>query len=274
MKNSAEAEYIRRFKVKKKKYEEKKGRTGRGTDYSVYRMTTVQKALSFAAGTAGGIAAYCIFFGAGIPMAAAGVAGGIAGLKYGRGFFKKRRDGELTMQFRDLLESLSSSLSAGQNIPGAIASALDDLSQIYGEKSLIVRETEMIVDGMRNNLSPEELFDDFAERSGQRDIRTFADTFRVCNRSGGNMREVITRTSGILSEKMQTEKEIDVIASKGRNELMIMTAMPFLIVPMLKNLGESAVSGNNIVTVTVKIVGAAVIGAAFLAGRKITDIRI
>ena len=43
---------------------------------------------------------------------------------------------------------------------------------------------------------------------------------------------------------------------------------------MLKNLGESAVSGNNIVTVTVKIIGAVIIGAAFLAGRKITDIRI
>ncbi len=260
--------------MKKRKYEEKKGLTGRGADYSVYRMTPVQKALSFAAGTAGGMAAYCIFFGAGIPAAAAGAAAGIAGLKYGKVFFKKRRDSELTMQFKDMLESLASSLSAGQNIQGAIASARGDLSQMYGEKSLIVKETEIIIYGMKNNLTPEELFDDFALRSGQKDIRTFADTFRVCNRSGGNMREVITRTSGILGEKMQTEKDIDVIASKGRNELMIMTAMPFLIVPMLKNLGESAVSGNNIVTVTVKIIGAVIIGAAFLAGRKITDIRI
>ena len=63
--------------------------------------------------------------------------------------------------------------------------ALIDLKQIYGEKSLIVKETSAIADGMRNNLSPEELFGDFASRSGQKDIRTFADTFRVCNRSGG-----------------------------------------------------------------------------------------
>ena len=112
-------------------------------------------------------------------------------------------------QFKDMLESLASSLSAGQNIQGAIASARGDLSQMYGEKSLIVKETEIIIYGMKNNLTPEELFDDFALRSGQKDIRTFADTFRVCNRSGGNMREVITRTSGILGEKMQTENDND-----------------------------------------------------------------
>ena len=53
-----------------------------------------------------------------------------------------------------------------------------------------------------------------------------------------------------------------------------MTVMPFIIVPMLRTLGESGVSGNNPVTVAVKILGAMVIAAAYIAGRKITDIKI
>lgn len=259
--------------MKSRKYEANKGLTVRGTDYSVYRMTPGETALSAAAGGAGGALAFSIFFGAGMFTAVAAAAGAVAGIKYGTKFFKNRRDAELTMQFRDLLESLASSLSAGQNIPGAICSALTDLKQIYGEKSLIVKETSAIADGMRNNLSPEELFGDFASRSGQKDIRTFADTFRVCNRSGGNMREVIIRTTRILGEKMQTEKEIGVIASKGRNELIMMTVMPFVIIPMLKTLGEDAVSGNNLATVLIRIAGAVIIAGAVLAGKRITDIK-
>ena len=259
--------------MKSRKYEANKGLTVRGTDYSVYRMTPVEAAASVAAGAAGGALAFSIFFGTGIFTVAAAAAGAVTGLRYGTKFFKERRNAELTMQFKDLLESLASSLSAGQNIPGAIGSALTDLKQIYGDKSLIVKETSAIVDGMRNNLSPEELFEDFASRSGQKDIRTFADTFRVCNRSGGNMREVIIRTTRILGEKMQTEKEISVIASKGRNELMMMTAMPFVIIPMLKTLGEDGVSGTNIVTVLVRLAGAVIIAGAVLAGKRITDIK-
>ncbi|WP_044975676.1 hypothetical protein [Ruminococcus sp. HUN007] len=259
--------------MKSRKYKENRGLTGRGTDYSVYRMTPVQAAASAAAGGAGGALAFSIFFGAGIPAAAAAAAGAAAGVKYGTKFFKERRNSELTMQFKDLLESIASSLSAGQNIPCSIESALTDLKQIYGDKSLIVKETSAIADGMRNNLNPEELFGDFALRSGQKDIRTFAETFSVCNRSGGNMRDVIIRTTRILSEKMQTEKEISVIASKGRNQLWLMTVMPFIIIPMLKTLGEDGVSGNNIITVVVKAVGAVIIAGAVFAGKRITDIR-
>ena len=87
------------------------------------------------------------------------------------------------------------------------------------------------------------------------------------------MREVIIRTTRILGEKMQTEKEIGVIASKGRNELIMMTVMPFVIIPMLKTLGEDAVSGNNLATVLIRIAGAVIIAGAVLAGKRITDIK-
>lgn len=257
----------------KRKKHEKNNEILSGTDYSVYRLSAVQKLISTAAGAACGISAFCIFFGASWPALAAGIAGGVAGMHFGRNYFTEKRMKELTGQFRDFLESLSSSFSAGQNFAGAVESALGDMRQLYGEKGMITIETERIADGMRNNMNPEDLLMDFADRSSQKDIRTFAETFCVCHRTGGNMREVIAGTTRVLSEKMQTERETDVIASKGKNELMIMTAMPFIIIPMLRTLGESGVSGNNPVTLAVRCAGAVIIGLSVFAGKKITDIR-
>ena len=260
--------------MKKKKYEENRGLTGRGTDYSTYRMSVPEVFIGAAAGAAAGCAAFSIFFGM-MPLAAAAGLGGLAaGVRTAKKYFQAKRDRNLMIQFRDFLESLSSSLSAGQNISGALETAGGDMKLQYGEKSLMAVETGLILSGIRNNITAEKMLEDFAERSGQRDVRTFSETFSICTRTGGNMRNVILRTTGLLSEKMQTEAETEVIASKGKNELLIMTVMPFIIVPMLRTLGESGVSGNNPVTVAVKILGAMVIAAAYMAGRKITDIKI
>lgn len=274
MRNYADAELIRRYKVKKKKYEKDKGLTGMGIDYSIYRMSRVQILICSAAGAAAGISAWCVFFGAGFHALASVIPGVLAGIRTGRKYFGEKRKKELVCQFRDFLDSVAASVSAGRNVTGAIQAAGDDMRQIYGENGIITRETALIVNGMRNNINPEELFLDFARRSGIKDAEIFADTFCVCNRTGGNMRDVILRTTRILSEKIQTENEIEVIASKGRNELMIMTAMPFIIIPMLKTLGESGVSGNNPVTIAVRAAGALLIVLSCLAGRKITDIKI
>ena len=259
--------------MKKGKYEKSRGLTVRGIEYSVYRMSTAQKILCSSVGATAGISAYCIFFGAGMPAVLSGAAGGTAGIYFGRKYFREKRMKELTAQFRDFLESLSSSLSSGLNVTGAVEAAKGDMRQLYGEKAFMTIEADRMADGMRNNMNIEEMLSDFACRSGQRDIRTFSETFSVCNRTGGNMREVIGATTRILSEKMQTDREIDVIASKGRSELTIMTVMPFIIIPMLRTLGDSGISGTNAVTVAVRVFGALLIGLSVFAGRKITDIR-
>lgn len=259
--------------MKKETRKENKGVTGKGTDYSVYRLERKEAVISFLAGSVFGYLAFSIFFGVlpfGIVLAAAG---GVVGIRSGRDFFRKKRDRSLMIQFRDFLDSLSSSFSAGQNVSSALFSAHEDMLLQYGEGSVMAQETKLFLCGMKNNITAEALFDDFARRSGKRDIKTFSDTFCICSRSGGNIREIVMRTTRTLNEKMQMEAETEAIASKGKNELLLMTFMPFVIVPMLKTLGESSISGNNIVTIAVKSISAAVIAAAFIIGRKITDIK-
>ena len=60
-----------------------------------------------------------------------------------------------------------------------------------GEKSDIVKEVEIITTGLHNNITIESMLEDFATRSGLEDIESFAVTFAVANRLGGNLNSVI-----------------------------------------------------------------------------------
>ena len=87
---------------------------------------------------------------------------------------KNQRLKSLREQFKDLLESLSASYSAGRNTPDAFQDACNDMISIYGEESDIVRELELICTGLNNNINIEVLLTDFAERSGLDDVMSFA----------------------------------------------------------------------------------------------------
>ncbi len=257
------------------KREEHKGKTNTKTeDYSIYKMRGTEKLISAVLGTAGGAAVSYIFFNSGSVCLFAGTAGAVAGIFVGRNYFRKRRDKLLLSQFRDFLEALSASLSAGQNISVAIKAAGDDMCRQYGKKSIIATETALIINGMNNGRNAEEMISDFAARSAQNDIKCFADTFDICNRTGGNMKKIISSAHKVLSDKMQIQNEIETLASKGKNDLRIMTCLPLLIVPMLKILGDGSVSGNGIINTIVRIAAVLIIIVAYITGSIIADIKI
>lgn len=258
-------------KKNQKKYN--KGILGTGTDYSFYKMTCSETALVCCASVIAGVLAFGMFFGFSFLALIFGAVIAVVMQRPGTEYFKKKRNKNLLIQFRDFLESLSSSLSAGQNISMAIKSAGNDMVQQYGEEAMMSQEVMMITNGMENNYTAEDMFIDFAQRSHQRDIMSFAETFQICNRTGGNMKNIIKATYKILSDKMAMEAEIATTASKGKNDLLIMTCMPFIILPMMKSLGGD-MAANNMINVTVKVIGAVLIAISYIIGSKIAQIKI
>lgn len=257
--------------MKKKKYESNKGLTGCGINYAACGLSKKEAAISILSGAAIGYIVFCIFFGVHISGLIFVFIGAIFGQMTGKKYFQKKRCKNLHIQFRDFLESVSSSLSAGQNISGAFKSAYDDLELQYGRNSMMASEVRLILDRTLNGCTIEESLSDFAIRSADKDIMTFSETFKICNRTGGNMRDVISVTYRTLSEKMQINSEIETLASKSKNDLRIMVCMPLLIVPMLGTIGDS---GNTSVTIIVRLIGAIIILASYIAGSKITEIKI
>lgn len=149
----------------------------------------------------------------------------------------KKRLKTLHRQFIDLLDSLSASLAAGQNVPSAFMSAKTDLLVQYPENSFIVNEVNQIIDGFNNNIPIEGMLMNLGERSGIKDISDFGKVFETAYRKGGSIKDIVRNTHEILSTKNQLEMEIQTKVTSNKNEQNIMMIMPVIIVGMVKMMG-------------------------------------
>lgn len=261
-------------KQTKEEYVELNGVLGNAFDYHVYHMQTTDYLIAWSCGFVLAMVVIQIFFGSIIFGIIAGILLAIKAPKYYADFRKNQRLKSLREQFKDLLESLSASYSAGRNTPDAFQDACNDMNSIYGEESDIVRELELICTGLKNNINVEVLLTDFAERSGLDDVMSFANVFEVCNRQGGDLKKVVNQTREIISDKMEIEMEIDTMIAGNRNELNIMMVMPLLIVGMMKGMGISSIGANTPTNVLIKIICIGIFVLAYVMGSKITDIKI
>lgn len=152
---------------------------------------------------------------------------GILYLKYKRNKIIVKRRNELNLQFKDLLISLSSSLSAGRALENAFESALEDLLVLYpSDEACIIKETEIIIHKLSFNITIEEAISDFATRSKLEDIKNFSDVITICKRTGGNLIDAVKNSAGIISDKIEMKQEIETLLSSRKFEQKILNIMP------------------------------------------------
>lgn len=145
---------------------------------------------------------------------------------------EKRRD-ELAIQFKQALYTLSSSLAAGRSVENAFKEVSKDLELIYPDPNTdILREFETINHRVANGEPIEAALLDFSNRAGIEDIKNFTDVFITCKRRGGNLNEVIRRTSSIISDKMDIQQEIQVLMAQKRFESKAVILAPILVVAL------------------------------------------
>ncbi len=151
-------------------------------------------------------------------------------------YFREKKKAEeryrhlLGLQFRDMLLSVSNSQKAGYSVENAFLESRRDMKQLHGRNSPICRELERIAKGLSNNVVLEQLLYEFGERARHPDIREFAQVFAVAKRSGGNMTQMMEGTISLIGDRMEVEKEIDVLISAKRMEARIMEVIPFGII--------------------------------------------
>lgn len=264
--------------LKKKKaepYEEIQALIGHGTDYHVYHMTRKDRIVGFAVGAGGAFLVSWLFFHSVICSLAAMLAAGIGAQSVYRNYIMEKRKRNLLLQFKDLLESLTSSYSAGKNTLESFTDSLNDMTQIYGEEADIVKELETIVGGMNNNINVEELLINFAQRSGLDDVESFADVFRVAVRQGANIKDIIASTRDIITDKIEVEMEIHTMMAGNKNELNIMMIMPLVVIMSLGGMGSGMSAADNTpVNVIVKLIALGMFGLAYWLGRKFMNIKV
>lgn len=142
---------------------------------------------------------------------------------------KKRRQ-ELGIQFKDLVLALSANVKAGYSIENALRESYRDVELLYGADSPICLEVRHMMRGLDNNVMLEKLLYDLGVRSRLPDIMQFADVFLIAKKSGGNLTEILEKTAGVIEQKIETDKEIQLMVSARKMEQKIMNVVPFLII--------------------------------------------
>ena len=206
----------------------------------------------------------------------------IVGLVAGRMFVPIRRDAiiakrkkELGHQFRDMLDSLTTSLGTGKNVTDSFISVYDDLRIQYDSDAFIIKELEVIISGIQNNIALEDLLEDFGKRSDNDDILSFATVFKISYRKGGNIKDVIRNTHSILSEKMEISEDIETLVTANKTEQNIMIAMPILLIGIIKMMSPEFAANfttpSGIISTTLAII---VFVVAYFIGKAVLNISI
>ena len=261
-------------------------------NYKVYYMSKLEKVLTFlAAFIVGGAVGYLFYGGMAkdingeptkltyiLNVIVVAITGTIAGKLYLPMRVKSiinKRYLNLRLQFRELLDALTTSLGSGKNVTDSFKSAYDDMQMLYSEDAYIVQELKVILSGIANNIQIEVLLQDFGARSNIDDIMSFANVFETCYRKGGNIKEIIQSTHKIINDKMEVELEIQTIITSSATEQKIMTVMPVALIAMIKMMSpefaSNFVSPIGIISSTIALV---MIVASYFIGKKIMDIKV
>lgn len=141
----------------------------------------------------------------------------------------RKKQGELKLRFKEVMETLSVNLKAGYSVENAFLVIYEEMGQYYGAADPVEKLLAFIKNGIDNHIPLEKRIKEAGQKSGIREIVEFAGVFGVAKGSGGNMIATVERTALLIGEKIETEKEIEVLLSARKTEQKIMNIVPFFI---------------------------------------------
>ncbi len=259
-------------KSKKKRIVENRGITGVGTDYTVYILSPRERILAILAGFGIGFVASYIYFDNMPVSIVVGLVIAYKAMSIYQGMLFRKRQKELRLQFRDLLESLSNSYTVGMTANRAFHTAYNDMTVEHGADSYITREVQLICAAHDNQgIEIKDMLNDFAARSGIDDVRSFAGVFHVSSDLGGDIAKIIRETRDMIGEKIEIEMEIQTMVTGQRNQLNVLAVMP-LVMSVITRFFEQ--DSGAVLVIGVKLAALALFVFAYWLGTKIVDIKV
>ena len=187
-----------------------------------------------------------------------------------------KKEQQFRSQFRDSIQEMSSVLKAGYSVENAIREVNKDLTPMYEKDSRIRKEFNRMVHQLEMKIPVISVLEAFAARTGQEDVEDFVNVFAASKKSGGDSITIIRNAVRIISEKIDTEKEIQTLIASKKFEFEIMCAVPFAIILYMKlTFGEFlSVLYGNAAGVIIMTICLTVYIAAYITGRKIIRIEV
>ena len=261
-------------------------------NYKVYYMSTKEKAGYFLLAFVVGAAVGYLFYGGLaknefsqptlltyiLDIVISAIIGCVAGKLFLpiriKQIIEKRRK-MLVNQFRDMLDGLTTSLGAGNNMLDSLYAVREDLHMQYDESAYILQEMDVMISGVQNNVPIETMMYDFGVRSGVNDIKSFAEVFQVAYRKGGNLKDIIQNTYTIWNDKLEIREEIETVVTSSKTEENLMIIMPIALIGLIKFMSpEFAANFATPIGVLSTTLAIICFIAAYYIGKMILDIKI
>jgi tight adherence protein B len=210
------------------------------------------------------LTAYCFY------NSAWGMAAGIA-----VGMYIVRRDYEAYQQrsaerfmegFRDMLQLVDSSISAGSSLENAFIEAGNECMRRGEAYRLMQGEFVYMKNGLACNRKVEELLADVGKRRGASEIMELAGLISIAKYYGGDISGLIRQFNQNVSRRKMLEQELDTMIAAKRFEGTIMVLMPYLMILYMRLttpgytdalyetlLGRFAMTGALVVTVAAMV---------------------
>ncbi len=183
----------------------------------------------------------------------------------------EKRKWKLICEFEEMLGCISNALRTGYSLENSFFEAKKELEVLYGEKRDILCELGNICRKLRLNYTIESILEDFAKRSGEDDISSFAEIISVAKRSGGNMIAIVKQTADNFHDKREIEEEIRTLVAGKRLEYRIMSVMPIgmLIYLGICSPGYMDILYGNILGQAVMTLGLVIYALSYCISKKI-----
>lgn len=182
----------------------------------------------------------------------------------------------LKLQFCEMIDRISTSLSAGISIENSLIESRNEMEKMFGENSVIVKETDEMIRKMEVNIPLSICFEEFSNRTGIEDICDFSTIFSEAIKSGGNLVEIVRNTVSIIQEKKRIEDEIKAMLNGKLLEQKVVCIIPFLILIYLKasNAEYMKVMYHNLQGVIIMTICLILYIISILLSEKIVSIKV
>ena len=190
-----------------------------------------------------------------------------------QGILRQKQE-KLQLQFKELLLAVNTNMQAGYSIENAFLNSRRDMLQLFGSDSEIVKELEILKKGMGNGIPLSRLLKDLGERSGEGEIREFAEVFVTAGETGGRWNDIMKKTVDMIQLRMEIKEEIAVLIHAKKTESRIMSVIPFFILFYmdLTSQGYFDMLYHQPVGIVIMTACMCLYCTAFLMGEKITEL--
>lgn len=145
-----------------------------------------------------------------------------------------KKEEEFRVQFKDSIQIMAGALKAGYSAENAIRETCHDLKPMYKSESRIIKEYEIMIRKLKIHIPVGQVLSEFAENVEQEDVDNFVTVFTTAQKSGGDSIVIIKDAVKVISEKMETEKEIQTMIASKKLEFEIMSMIPFGMIGYMK----------------------------------------